>query len=368
MPASAARITVVFLLYRCAGEVTELVQALANQRHPKHLRQEDWMEALFMDDASGDGTAEAVRAALAQLGSPPHYRLAVNDRNLGLAGTMNRAITLINTPFVLTCHLDVRFGRHDYVAAMLDLLERHPRAAAITGQPMPRAFAGMPFAEKLNLVANLMDIFPARSETELVDVGFAEGRCDGFRVEALKAVGLWETTLRTAGEDQVLAARLRGTGSGVYQAPGLVYRLSVSGEQDSVARLMRHERLFGRVHPYILLKTPGARAGVTGPLAGASRRKRALLRLSQLGATGSYLVALALLTAGAPPLAWAAPLLAVLLAKLALFSSHLRAVPFSPVEHLKFWAVQPFLDVAYTVGLAEGLARLRGTAPSSPIV
>lgn len=369
MPAASAvpaRITVIVLLYRAAREVRGLLDALSRQWHPDRLEQAEWLEAIFMDDASGDDTPAVLAEALRAIGSPPHYRVVVNPRNLGLAATLNEALGLARTPYVLTCHLDCRFGRDDYVAAMLDLLERHPDAAAITGQPVTRDPREMPFAERLNVVTNLMDVFPAEAaEGELRPVGFAEGRCDAFRLEALRAVGFYDTTLRTAGEDQVLAARLRAKGYEVYQAPGLPYQLSVSSEQDTVARLLRHQWLFGLAHPYILLRTRGAGAGVAGGRAGRNRRARALLRLTQVGATGACVLAAAALAGGAPGSALGL-LLAVVLAKGALFARHLRAIPFSPVEHVRFWLAQPLLDAAYTIGLLQGLWRaLPGREPRS---
>lgn len=348
-----ARITVVFLLYRAAREVPGLVEALVQQRHPSLTNQADWLEALFMEDASGDDTAGVLEETLGRAGSDAPYRMVVNPQNLGLAATLNKALGLVRTPFVLTCHLDCRFGRDDYVAGMLDLLERHPRAAAITGQPTMGDPRRMPFAEKLNVVANLMDILPADTGRELVPVGFAEGRCDAFRVEALRAVGFYDTNLRTAGEDQVLAARLRERGDEVYQAPRLPYLLSVSGEQDTVFRLARHQWLFGLAHPYILLRAGGT-GGVAGAEAGGNRRARAVLRLVQVASAAAVGLALVALGLGHPLLALGA-LGAVVAVKAGLFARHLRVVPFSAGEWLVFWLVQPLLDAAYTLGLVQGM-------------
>jgi hypothetical protein len=364
--AKGRRITVVFLLYRAAGEVRGLVAALRGQRHPAFAEQSDWLEALFMDDASGDDTARVLEQALGALGSPAHYRVERNPENLGLAASLNKALGLVRTPFVLTCHLDCRFGREDYVAVMLDLLERHPMVAAITGQPILRGTRELPFAEKLNVIANLMDIFPPEGGDELRPVGFAEGRCDGFRLEALRSVGLYDATLRTAGEDQVLAAKLRAKGYSICQAPGLPYQLSVSGEQDTVRRLARHQWLFGLAHPTILLRTRGTGEGVVSGAAGGNRRARALLRLVQVGATAAWLLAAVALVSGHAGLALAV-LAPPFLAKAALFGRHLRAVPLSLGEHLAFWLAQPLLDAAYTVGLIQGLGRALGGGKPRPL-
>ena len=365
--ARSPRLTVAFLLYNAKGDVDALVQGLARQAHPAFERQSDWLRAVFVDDASSDGTAEAAARALSAIGSPPHYRLLLHLRNLGLAGTLNETFHQAETPFVLTCHLDCRFGSDDYAASMLDLIEAHPRAAAITGQPELPPGGRLPFAEKLNVVANLMDIFPAETGKELVPVGFAEGRCDVFRVEALRAVGLYDTLLRVSGEDQVLAARLREKGYEVYQAPRLAYHLSVSAEQDSVGKILRHQRLFARTTPYILLAVPGSRDGLVGPTAGTNRNRRALLRGTQLAASAALVLVAVSLVAGWPGWVWGSALVLVAAARAHLLARHARAVRFSPGELLAFVLLQPILDLAYTAGFVEGFLRLARGGRTGPI-
>lgn len=348
-----ARITVIFLLYHAGKVVPALVDVLTRQTHPAFPRQSDWLEALFMDDASSDDTAQVLARSLRQAGAP-HYRMVVNPENLGLAGTLNKAFDLARAPYVLTCHLDCRFGRDDYVARMLELMERHSRAAAITGQPAVAADAALPFAEKLNLIANLMDIFPVRGGAELVPVGFAEGRCDAFRIEALRAVGFYDPSFRVAGEDQVLARKLREAGFEIYQAPGLTYYLSVSGEQDTVGKVIRHVALFGEKHPVLVLKQ-GAATGVIGNHAGSNRRARALLRFSQLASVVVYFGAVAGILAGVSAWTWGPAMVGILLGKTFLFQRHLRAARFDVLQVIGFWLLQPVLDLAYAYGFIRGL-------------
>jgi GT2 family glycosyltransferase len=365
--ARAPRVTVAFLLYNAASQVPGLVESLLSQRHPVFASQSEWLEAAFVDDASSDGTAAAVTSALAAAGNPAHCRLVPHARNLGLAATLNEVFTRARTPFVLTCHLDCRFGSEGYAASLLELAESHPEAAAITGQPRLPPGVRLPFAEKLNVVANLMDVLPDPAAPDLEPVGFAEGRCDIFRVEGLRAVGLYDTRLRVSGEDQVLAARLRARGYAIYKAPRLEYRLSVSAEQDSVAKLLRHQRLFGRTTPYILLAVPGSMGGLVGPRAGANRTRRALLRAAQLAGAVAIGLALASLLAGWPPGPWIAGLGLAALVKLALQARHLAAVRFTAGEWLAFAALQPAFDLSFTAGIVEGLAPV-GRRRSRPIV
>jgi glycosyltransferase involved in cell wall biosynthesis len=334
-----------------------LVRALSQQERAG-APQEEWLEAIFVDDCSRDRTLEVLERCLDEHARPRHWRVVRHETNLGLAATLNGCFGLVATPFVLTCHCDCEFGTEHYVARMTELLSARADAGAITGKPTLVPDRRLPFAERVNLVANLMDVLPARTTNELEPVGFAEGRCDIFRVDAVRRVGLFDTTLRTAGEDQVLAARLREAGYEVYQAPQLSYRLSVSDEQDTVLKVVRHQRLFGRVHPYIVIRARRASRGVVGARAGWNRQSRLLLRLQQVASSG--VLALALVSAALQQHALAAGLVAGIVgAKALLYRQHLALVRFSGREMLAFAALQPLLDVSYTWGLCQGLARLR---------
>jgi GT2 family glycosyltransferase len=348
------RITVVFLLYHAPRFVAGLVEAIARQGHERFPRAEDWLRVMFVDNGSTDDTGKILAAEVAKAGSPPHWQIVTHTPNLGYAGAVNKAFRLAETPYALTCHCDCLFGSDDYVATMLDLLERHPKAAVVTGQPAFPAGKSLPFAEKVNLVANLMDVFPAETSEELVPVGFAEGRCDAFRLEAVRAAGYYDTSHHSAGEDQILSARMRAAGYEVYQAPRLSYLLSVSDEQDTVGKLIRHTELFGEKHPILILRG-GAGAGALGGPAGANRRARSLLRFSHLAAVFAYLVVPLGLRAGVSLIVTALPLAVVALVKAWLFARHVRSVRFSAGELLGFVLLQPALDAAYTWGFVRGL-------------
>ena len=361
----SASVTVVLLLYNAERNVPMLVRALSRQQRTG-VPQEEWLEALFVDDCSRDRTLEVLERCLEEQGRPRHWRVARHETNLGLAATLNDSLRLVTTPFVLTCHCDCEFGSEHYVSRMTELVSARADAGAITGKPTVVSDRSLPFAERVNLVANLMDVLPANTTNDLEPVGFAEGRCDVFRLDALRRVGFYDTTLRTCGEDQVLAARLRQAGYEVYQAPKLAYRLSVSDEQDTVLKLVRHQRLFGRVHPYIMIAARRASRGVAGGRAGRNRQSRLLLRLQQVGSSG--ILGLALVSAVLQHFALAVGLVVgVLGTKALVFRKHLAFVHLSGREMLAFAALQPLLDASYTWGLCQGLARLLTGSPARPI-
>lgn len=355
---SGRTITVLVLLYNAEKSVPALVRAVLGQRHPGGIPPEEWLEVIFTEDGSTDRTLDVLRAELERAGNPRHVRVLANERNLGLAATMNKALQAVSTSYVLTCHCDCLFGRDDYAWKMADLLDRHPDVGAITGQPELSLDPRPRFAERLNMVANLMDVFPAEGQEELVPVGFAEGRCDGFRAAALRSAGRYDESLRTAGEDQILAARLRQSGYRVCQAPDAKYVLSVSDTQDSVWKIVRKQMLWGMVHPYLLFREPRILRGSVGAEAGRNRRLRSALRASHLAGTAAYLALAGFALAGLPLLGPLIGLGALGLAKIALYARHVRKVGFSAAELVAFVLLQPPLDLLYAVGVVRGLAYL----------
>ena len=104
--------------------------------------------------------------------------------------------------------LDCRFGARGDMASMLDLLERHPKAAAISAEP--------PFAGKLNVVTHLMGAVPTRPARSWCRWGSRRGGANALRVEALRK---WASTIRPChrrrglpGRTQVEPANLRAGG------------------------------------------------------------------------------------------------------------------------------------------------------------
>ena len=103
-----------------------------------------------------------------------------------------------------------------------------------------------------------------------------------------------------------------------------------------------------------MIRVQGTRSGVLGHRAGGNRVSRALLRATQVGASGVYLLVVVALLAGAPTWLWASALGLVVLAKAVLFGRHLRAARLSLLELVAFLLLQPALDVSYTVRSRRG--------------
>jgi GT2 family glycosyltransferase len=82
------------------------------------------LEVIVVDNASGDGSADAVRAAF------PQVHLIANAENLGYAHGNNQAICAANGAYVLLLNPDVILPP-DGLAKAVGFIEEHPQAGAL---------------------------------------------------------------------------------------------------------------------------------------------------------------------------------------------------------------------------------------------
>ncbi|MDK2799236.1 MAG: poly-beta,6-N-acetyl-D-glucosamine synthase [Clostridiales bacterium] len=88
---------------------------------------------IFIDDASEDNTAEIIRKFIAK---NPFFHLISLKKNQGKAGALNKALGLINTPFVLVLDADTIISGHTLKWLVLPLIH-HVNIGAVTANPIP---------------------------------------------------------------------------------------------------------------------------------------------------------------------------------------------------------------------------------------
>jgi GT2 family glycosyltransferase len=192
------------------------------------------VETILVDNASGDGTVEAVAAAF------PSVRVLVNSENVGFAAACNRAIAQSGGRHVLLLNPDAEVGPGT-LARIVRFLDETPRAGAVGCRlvsPGGEAqFACGRFLTPLNQFAEtvgLSRLIPAaplrRSysagelEGEAVEVDWLVGACLALRRAALDAVGLLDERFFMYSEDEDICYRLRAAGWGAYILPGVTVR------------------------------------------------------------------------------------------------------------------------------------------------
>ena len=111
---SAPLITVVVPMYKADKTLSETLGTI----HGQTLKN---IEILCVDDASPDGCADIVRSRMAQ---DNRYRLVVNEVNLGLAGTRNRAIDAAKGKYIYFIDADDSLPHDDCLELLYATAEK----------------------------------------------------------------------------------------------------------------------------------------------------------------------------------------------------------------------------------------------------
>ncbi len=117
-------ISLVVPLFKHAAFLPEMFQSVVQQTRPPD-------ELIFIDDNSPDDSTQIVKDLLAA--NPvleSRTSLLVNDRNIGQAASLNRAIATVTSDLVMILN-DDDYLMHDVVETMLDLFGRYPELALI---------------------------------------------------------------------------------------------------------------------------------------------------------------------------------------------------------------------------------------------
>jgi GT2 family glycosyltransferase len=221
---------------------------------------------LVHDNASGDGTADAIREQV------PAAEVVAGDRNLGFAGGMNRLIARSTAPWFFALNSDA-WPSPGALEAMLEAGARHPRAAAV----VPRVVrpdgdlehSTFPFPSlgvaAITAVGGYRRLWPRLSERlaligawdhdEPRDVDWAVGAAWLMRREAIDAVGGFDESFFMYAEDIEWCWRARRQGWTIRFEPAAEVRhvgnasgAAAFGSRRTQAHVHNALRLYRRTH------------------------------------------------------------------------------------------------------------------------
>jgi N-acetylglucosaminyl-diphospho-decaprenol L-rhamnosyltransferase len=203
-------IAVVIVTHNSADTVPETLIGLTNQ-----LRSGD--ELVLVDNASADGTQDAVRAAA------PGARVLEQHRNIGFAAGCNTGAAATSAPLLLFLNPDARPA-----PGCLDALRR--TAVDCPAWGAWQALVTMDDGRRINTAGNVAHFLGmgwagrcgkpvAQAPPARIDVNFASGAALVVRREGWERVGGFEVGYFMYGEDLDLALRLWSTGWAVGVEP-----------------------------------------------------------------------------------------------------------------------------------------------------
>lgn len=265
------------------------------------------LEVFVVDNASADGSAQAVRTTF------PQVAVLANDQNVGFGRAVNQALRATRTPYVLLLNPDARL-QPGALEALLARLEREPELAGIA--PRTTDEDGTPqlsFGPDLSLLAEwrqrrLVEGLRHRRTGALARAATVTQRehepdwlsaaCLLVRSAALHAVGGFDEDFFLYEEDADLCLRLRRAGYRLlhYPAAQATHALGRSARQTPARTRLSYQQSHLRYYRKhrgalevaglrALLALEALRALVVGQAPGASPAERraygrALLRLA----------------------------------------------------------------------------------------
>jgi hypothetical protein len=184
-------------------------------------------EVLVLDNASEDGSAEAVREWMAGPGSSELVRLIESDERVGKAENDSRLLTEATAPFCLLLNEDTEL-RPGASAALMEALESTPGAGAAGAQLLAPDGAPQPCAWRLPGLATAIagTLFLHRFGTvqsrgdRTREVGWVQSSAMLVRRDAAMQVGWLDPRFFVYSDETDFAKRLRDAGWSILYVPG----------------------------------------------------------------------------------------------------------------------------------------------------
>jgi GT2 family glycosyltransferase len=223
------QIAIIIVSYNTKELLLECLASVMESQHDFEL------EIVVVDNASQDGSLEAVRLTF------PQVLALENERNLGFGAACNQAIRATNAPFILLLNSDARLTKGS-LGILFDGVRLHERCAAIGCKMLnaqdlevsnTRYFLN-PFNQALEHlgVARILPVpylhrtcRPQLNE-QLMDcsINWIEGSCLLLRRSALDEAGLFDERFFMYSEDEDLCLRLKQKGWAIcYSAACATY-------------------------------------------------------------------------------------------------------------------------------------------------
>lgn len=356
-PSTEPSLTVLIPAFNGKGIVEGAIRSVLQQRGIP------W-DLVVVDDGSSDGTFESVWELVR---GDSRVRVVRNNRNLGVARTLNRGIGMAKGSYLLILHQDCRLESNDWLARAVNVLESSS-AVCLVGNPR-HDIRSMRRSEKWSWIIR-EHTYPANSlgRRAARDSLFSENKCDVFQIAFLRSLGGFDERILGGGEDQVLAYRLARVGARVVRADDLQYTLTLGGD-PSLRRNLRKDFQYGRQIKQVIHRT---RLGALRRSAEGTLDRRLTNRLFGVAWILASIVLL-LLSLFFPVIS---PLLALLPPSLRGLNLEVRAVRVRRTYELGWadLATIPFVgliaDLAYFAGLispspAATDARIESDPPST---
>ena len=230
------KLSIVIPVYNGEATIARSVKSMLGQDYPN-------LEKIVIDNCSTDRTLAVLRQYQGKI------RIVQNERNLGLAGSYNRALYLAQGDFIAFLQSDCEYGGKDYIRKLLQHFN-DPAVGAVTGKSIIPHFHQLKWSQQIFAILN-MNYMVDTADTRVQEINFVEARCDLFRKDVLQSIGGFNTQLSFSNEDQDLSIKIRRQGYKLLQDRSQKYILGYGGTQDAYWKLLLKQHYMGRGQGFI---------------------------------------------------------------------------------------------------------------------
>lgn len=233
-------VTVIIPSYNNQETISVVLESLLNQKY-----EEGRIEIIIIDDCSTDNTKQ-------QIEQYPVKKIS-NGKNLGLAKSLNKAISLAKHSIIVTLHSDTVPSNPEWLEQLVSPLTNSEVAATCSMQTPP------------NHNQRKLAIWEKMLYTKQKPHNALNNKADAYQREVFNEIGLFDdATFRTAGEDEDLALRLRmqkkivrGTRAQVIHN----HHFSDKNKTSILKRILEKEFTFGKAGGALRRKYPYYKPG-----------------------------------------------------------------------------------------------------------
>ncbi len=204
------------------------------------------IEVIAVDDASTDGSVKVISSFTSKI----KLKLLGNEKNMGLAFSLNRAISNSEGEYILIIHQDCEIIGPRVLEDSESFMNKNQDVGVLVGTHI--------------YSFNEMNVYQKFSEFRLNHLAFlyetngfvsiTENKCDLIRRSALEKIGKFDTDFRAAGEDFMFSYSALKAGIRIFRGNLLRYRDFMRGE-STFHGVMKREYKYGVHVPLVIRKT-----------------------------------------------------------------------------------------------------------------
>ncbi len=204
------------------------------------------IEVITVDDASTDGSIKVISSFASKI----NLKLLRNEENMGLAFSLNRAISNSGGEYILIIHQDCEINGPRVLEDSESFMNQHQEVGVLVGT---QAYS----FEKMNCYQKFSEFRMNHLALYYEPNGFVnltENKCDLIRRSALEKIGKFDAEFKNAGEDFMFSYNASKAGVQIFKGDLLRYRDFMKGE-STFNGVMRREYKYGVHAPLVIRKT-----------------------------------------------------------------------------------------------------------------